>query len=92
MKKLYLLNLKEALDGLKSKEFTSVELTNSCIQRIKEVDDTNDQDGICKIITPRYPKNIALLYKKYQIKPQDGLIKKLYKAHLDSNILFDFNM
>ena len=39
MKKLYLLNLKEALEGLKNKEFTSVELTNSCIERIKEVDD-----------------------------------------------------
>ena len=60
--------------------------------RIKEVDVTNDQDGICRIITPSYPKNIALLYKKYQIKPQDGLIKKLYKAHLDSDILFNFNM
>jgi len=38
MRKLYLLNLKEALEGLKNKEFTSLELTNSCIERIKEVD------------------------------------------------------
>ncbi len=38
MRKLYLLNLKEALEGLKNKEFSSLELTNSCIERIKEVD------------------------------------------------------
>ena len=38
MKNLYLLTLKEALKGLKNKEFTSFELTSSCIERIKEVD------------------------------------------------------
>ncbi len=38
MKDLYLLNLKEDLNGLKNKEFTSFELTSSCIERIKEVD------------------------------------------------------
>jgi len=60
--------------------------------RIKEVNDTNYEDGICRIITSEYPKNIKLLFDKYQIKPEDGLIKKLYQAKLDSNILFDFNM
>ena len=33
------------------------------LSRIKKVDDTNDEDGICRIITPKYPKNIELLFK-----------------------------
>lgn len=39
MKKLNELNLVEALEGLKSKDFTSVELTEACLKRISEVDD-----------------------------------------------------
>jgi len=62
------------------------------LSRIKKVDDTNHEDGICKIITPKYPKNIELLFNKYQIKPEDGLFNKLIKANLNSDILFDFNM
>ena len=38
MSNLHLLNLKETLVGLKNKEFSSFELTSSCIERIKEVD------------------------------------------------------
>lgn len=38
MKNLYELDLKKSIDGLKKKEFTSVELTNSVIERIKKFD------------------------------------------------------
>jgi aspartyl-tRNA(Asn)/glutamyl-tRNA(Gln) amidotransferase subunit A len=38
MEDLCFLNLKEALEGLKSKKFSSVELTKSCLDRIKKVD------------------------------------------------------
>lgn len=38
MDDLCFLNLKEALEGLKSKKFSSVELTKSCLDRIKKVD------------------------------------------------------
>ena len=38
MKDLYLLTLKEALNGLKENKFTSEDITNSCIERIKSED------------------------------------------------------
>lgn len=38
MKDLYLLTLEEALEGLKNKKFTSLDITNSCIDRIKSED------------------------------------------------------
>ena len=39
LEELCFLELKDALEGLKNKSFTSEELTKSCIQRIKEYDD-----------------------------------------------------
>lgn len=38
MKELCFLNLQEALEGLKNKEFTSYDLTKSCISRIEKYD------------------------------------------------------
>jgi aspartyl-tRNA(Asn)/glutamyl-tRNA(Gln) amidotransferase subunit A len=38
MKKLNELTIQEALEGLKKKEFSSVDLTKACIERIKEID------------------------------------------------------
>lgn len=39
MKELYRLTIKEAIEGLKNKDFTSVELTKSCIERISQVEE-----------------------------------------------------
>lgn len=38
-RKLYQLNLKETLEGLKNGDFSSTEITKSCIDRINEVED-----------------------------------------------------
>lgn len=40
MKKLYELTIREALDKLESKEITALELTQSCLDRIKEMEPT----------------------------------------------------
>jgi hypothetical protein len=62
------------------------------LSRVREVNHSSTQDGICRLVNSGYPQNIELLSKKYGIEPEDSMMKKLQIANSDSNVLFEFSI
>ena len=74
MSELYKLSIKEKLDGLKSKQFSSVEITQTYLDRIKLLDkDLNSYITVTEDLALEKAKESDLRYQEKNHLPLDGI-------------------